>query len=1045
MTQVSIIIPAYNAADTLDDALASVHAQRVGTWEAVVVDDGSTDDTPRVAERWAARDGRMRVVRQPNSGPSAARNSGIRAARYGWMVFLDADDWLSPDFLKYMLRAVSRDRSVDAVFCGAVDVTEDGKQGAIWFPPGREQLFPSTATNCPLATHAVLLRRSLIESVGLWDTSLITCEDWDLWQRLARTTARFVLVKRLLAYIRLRPRSLSRAHAARITADGLAVIRRGHNPDPRVLTPDPRWANGLPDDDLPEAMYDHVAWTAGIDVAQGADGQALLDQLPIGAWPDLDPHGVAVSLHDAISQSTCKLPHEWPKQWPTLLPRLQTFLAALEQRAGAPHLARRTLRHLEEVVLSQADLSEPITLGRSHGIRIDVIEPVPDVIVPAGIERLLCVVEVGHRRAGAVSLPAFNGVVRRQRIEEAIVEERAAPLAREYLRLGARWHPQVWTHLARLTLNQRTLRFAVSLAQMSSRSRAERLRAFLWTTAREAIPAWGLARAQDADGCADEETAQSWPSAEDPARARVQAGRSEGGTVGATATSGDEGEDGEGDEDDTYGAEYWDDVFAAEDPWQYTSDYEQTKYQQTLELLPRVPIRHALELACAEGHFTAQLAALVEKLTASDLSEIALWRARERCAGLDHVSFTRLDLRHDPIPGKYDLIVCSEVLYYVESRRVLRRIARRLARHLKPGGWLLMAHANLSVDDPSATGFDWGHPFGARRIGEVFAATRSLRLVKELRTPLYRIHLLQRTEDRSTLATAPQIIEQPLTARLSLYVSSQVEWNGCAEFKRTEVTDSLPILMYHRVAPSGLAELSRYRVTPEQFERQLQYLVSQGYYGVGLEQWREVTDRCQGLPGRAIMITFDDGYEDFRVYAWPLLQQYGFPPTVFLATDFVGGRAEWDRSYGEPAPLMSWGEVCQLAGEGVLFGSHSKDHPYLTTLAPKEIMHQGVISRDMLEQQIGDEITTFAYPYGDHDRLVARVLADCGYEFGLTTAGEACGISDHRMTLPRIEVSGLHDLNRFAAELEPTSRCNRLRSARVVIRNAFVTMKREMP
>ena len=189
MTQVSIVIPAYNAAETLDDALASVHAQSVRTWEAVVVDDGSTDDTARVAERWAARDGRIRLVRQPNSGPSAARNSGIRAASYGWLVFLDADDWLAPDFLKRMLRPLRRNPRLDGVFCGAADVTHDGEEGAPWFPPPRDELFRVTALHCPCAIHAAIMRRTLIEGVGLFDTSLIASEDWDLWQRLARTSS----------------------------------------------------------------------------------------------------------------------------------------------------------------------------------------------------------------------------------------------------------------------------------------------------------------------------------------------------------------------------------------------------------------------------------------------------------------------------------------------------------------------------------------------------------------------------------------------------------------------------------------------------------------------------------------------------------------------------------------------------------------------------------------------------------------------------------------------------------------------------------------
>lgn len=179
------------------------------------------------------------------------------------------------------------------------------------------------------------------------------------------------------------------------------------------------------------------------------------------------------------------------------------------------------------------------------------------------------------------------------------------------------------------------------------------------------------------------------------------------------------------------------------DPWNYTSSYEQTKYERTLALLP-TGADSALEIGCAEGHFTIQLAPRVKSLIACDISETALQRAASRCGNFAHVRFVRLNIANDPLPVRADLVVCSEMLYYVGSFDRLRKVARNIALALNDHGYLVMAHMNLLVDDPQQTGFDWQLPFGGRVIGEVFQNISLLRLRKEIRTPLYRIQLFQR-------------------------------------------------------------------------------------------------------------------------------------------------------------------------------------------------------------------------------------------------------------------------------------------------------------
>ena len=134
--------------------------------------------------------------------------------------------------------------------------------------------------------------------------------------------------------------------------------------------------------------------------------------------------------------------------------------------------------------------------------------------------------------------------------------------------------------------------------------------------------------------------------------------------------------------------DYWDRVFARPDPWNYAGAYERRKYRHTLELMPDEPVGCALEIGCAEGMFTELLADRVGSLLAVDISEVALERARARCAGKGHVGFAQADIGEGVIGGGYDLIVCAEVLYYLPDYAAVERFARQVREELDRGGQL---------------------------------------------------------------------------------------------------------------------------------------------------------------------------------------------------------------------------------------------------------------------------------------------------------------------------------------------------------------------
>lgn len=151
---VSVIIPAHNAADTIVETLSSLSAQTFDAWEAIVVDDGSSDATADRVAPFAEHDGRFRLLHQPQSGVSEARNAGVRAARFDWLLFLDADDWIVPEYLERMTRVLTADHTLDGVYCGWVRVASNGVlvNESNWTETG--DLFAAFGRTCAFAIHA---------------------------------------------------------------------------------------------------------------------------------------------------------------------------------------------------------------------------------------------------------------------------------------------------------------------------------------------------------------------------------------------------------------------------------------------------------------------------------------------------------------------------------------------------------------------------------------------------------------------------------------------------------------------------------------------------------------------------------------------------------------------------------------------------------------------------------------------------------------------------------------------------------------------------
>jgi peptidoglycan/xylan/chitin deacetylase (PgdA/CDA1 family) len=213
------------------------------------------------------------------------------------------------------------------------------------------------------------------------------------------------------------------------------------------------------------------------------------------------------------------------------------------------------------------------------------------------------------------------------------------------------------------------------------------------------------------------------------------------------------------------------------------------------------------------------------------------------------------------------------------------------------------------------------------------------------------------------------------------------------------------ILTYHSIDPSG----SVISVDPSLFRQQMQWLAESRVRVVPL-------DEISRVAGRAVALTFDDGFRNFADEALPVLEDLGFPSTIFVVTAKAGETNDWRGAGGGPVvpelPLLDWAALSRVADKGVVIGSHGRLHLDLSVSSRTEVTDEIAGSALDLSRNLGGRPSAFAYPFGAWTSEAAALVSE-HYEASCTTELRTTDSTRGPHLLPRLDMYYFRDLTRF--------------------------------
>jgi peptidoglycan/xylan/chitin deacetylase (PgdA/CDA1 family) len=223
---------------------------------------------------------------------------------------------------------------------------------------------------------------------------------------------------------------------------------------------------------------------------------------------------------------------------------------------------------------------------------------------------------------------------------------------------------------------------------------------------------------------------------------------------------------------------------------------------------------------------------------------------------------------------------------------------------------------------------------------------------------------------------------------------------------------TVPILTYHNFSET---KQDLMMVRKDSFEQQMNYLASNGYTVITLDDFFDFLEFRKQLPKKAVVITFDDGWQGVYTIALPILKKYGFPATLFVYTDLINGSKK----------TLSWSQLAELDREGIDIQGHTKTHRNLSKIKNEEslasyvrdVENEITASTRIIKEKLNKDVQYLAYPYGDTNNLIVAFLKKKGYRGAFTVKRDANPFFMDHYTLNRSMIYGGFDLRDFKKNL----------------------------
>ena len=218
----------------------------------------------------------------------------------------------------------------------------------------------------------------------------------------------------------------------------------------------------------------------------------------------------------------------------------------------------------------------------------------------------------------------------------------------------------------------------------------------------------------------------------------------------------------------------------------------------------------------------------------------------------------------------------------------------------------------------------------------------------------------------------------------------------------------IPVLMYHKIPEKPFETKHRVFITKSDFRRHLEHFKGKGLTAITFKEYREFARGERDLrdfPDRPIVLTFDDGYRDNFVNLLPMMKEFGFKGVLFLLGDAAADYNFWDADGGDHYDaLMTLEEKKAFVQAGWEIGAHSMTHPDLTVMDEDQTRWEVEESKRRLEEDLGTEVISFAYPGGRVDERVKRTVRQAGFSFGVATDTGGLHIEDDRFQVFRVNI-----------------------------------------